>query len=234
MPQNPSMTGSSHPAPHRERAPYVSLAFGLFAAPIGWALHLLVNYSIAGQNCVGASAAATASAGGALSAIFLIDLGAVILAAVAGFVAYEPLEKDQGRKSGRCASTGSGRRRPHAFSCPVRNADEHTVRVGSHRGRPWNRGGAAMLKMFSVFLTLFLVAFATGASAHAVPEEAQFSEHNKAARNNPDRHCGICICAWCRTNPARRRNGPRGFEIANLCLRSGDGALRGDTVASGR
>jgi cytochrome c oxidase assembly factor CtaG/cytochrome c551/c552 len=29
-----------------------------------------------------------------------------------------------------------------------------------------------MLKMFSVFLTLFLVAFATGASAHAVPEEA--------------------------------------------------------------
>lgn len=114
MPQNPPMTGSSHPAPHRDRAPYVSLAFGLFAAPIGWALHLLVNYSIAGQNCVGASAAPTASAGGAHSVILLIDLAAVILSVVAGAVAYDLWKKTREEKAGdahRLVQAGEGRTR---------------------------------------------------------------------------------------------------------------------------
>lgn len=114
MPQNPPMTGLSHPAPHRDRAPYVSLAFGLFAAPIGWALHLLVNYSIAGQNCVGASAAATASAQGAHSVILLIDLAAVILSVVAGAVAYDLWKKTREEKAGdahRLVQAGEGRTR---------------------------------------------------------------------------------------------------------------------------
>jgi hypothetical protein len=89
------------------------LAFGLFAAPIGWALHLLVNYSIAGQNCVGA-VAASANARGAYSVILLIDLAAVILTVVAGLVAYDLWKKTKEEKVGdthRLVQTGEGRTR---------------------------------------------------------------------------------------------------------------------------
>ena len=116
MPQNSAMTGSAHPAPHREKAPYALLAFCLFAAPIGWALHLLANTSIAGQNCVGAAVgnSVRGHSASALSAIYLIDLIAILLAAAAGYVAYELWTRTKEEKAGdvhRLVHAGEGRTR---------------------------------------------------------------------------------------------------------------------------
>jgi hypothetical protein len=115
MPENPSMTGSDHTAPHRERAPYVALVFGLVAAPLGWALHLLVNYSIAGQYCAGAAlTAATTGSDDTVSTIFLVDLIAVVLAIAGGYIAFEVWEKAKQEKEGgahRLVQAGEGRTR---------------------------------------------------------------------------------------------------------------------------
>lgn len=109
MSDNSSMTGSAHPAPHRERAPFGALAFGLIAAPIGWALHLLVNYGIAGQHC-GSAALAAATSDDTLSTIFLIDLMAIVLALTGGYVAFELWKKTWQEKEGtRIGSSNQGK-----------------------------------------------------------------------------------------------------------------------------
>jgi hypothetical protein len=115
MSENPSITGSGHPAPQRARAPYVALAFGLFAPPIGWVLRLLVNYSIAGQYCAGA--AFTAAAPGSddtLSMIFFVDLIAVVLAIAGGYIAFELWERTRQETEGgahHLVQSGKGRTR---------------------------------------------------------------------------------------------------------------------------
>jgi hypothetical protein len=40
-----------HPAPHRVKVSLAMLTFGLVAAPAAWALHLVVNYSLASHAC---------------------------------------------------------------------------------------------------------------------------------------------------------------------------------------
>jgi hypothetical protein len=42
---------SNHPAPYRERIGLTAILYGLFAAPIVWAGHLMVNYGIVGHAC---------------------------------------------------------------------------------------------------------------------------------------------------------------------------------------
>jgi hypothetical protein len=116
MSQSSTMSGPAHPAPHRERAPYLALAFGLLSAPIAWVLHLLVNYSIAGQSCIGAAEmdGGTLSSRDALSTIFVVDLGALALAVSAGYVAYELWKKTKDEKAGdaqKLVQAGEGRTR---------------------------------------------------------------------------------------------------------------------------
>jgi len=115
MSENPSIAGSEHPAPQRARAPCAALAFGLLAAPIGWALHLLVNYSIAGNYCAGtALTAATTGSDDTISAIFLVDLMAVVLAIAGAYIAFELWERTRQETEGSAhhlVQSGEGRTR---------------------------------------------------------------------------------------------------------------------------
>jgi hypothetical protein len=116
MSQSFTLSGSAHPAPHRERAPSLALAFGLLSAPIAWVVHLLVNYSIAGQSCFGAAEmeGVALSSHDALSTIFVVDLGALALAVSAGYVAFELWKKTKNEKSGdtqELVQAGEGRTR---------------------------------------------------------------------------------------------------------------------------
>jgi len=116
MNENPAIAGSSHPAPHRERAPFPALAFGLFAAPLAWAAHLLLNYSIAGHSCVGAAIPdfRVGSTRVEFTSILLIDLCAIALAIAAGYVAYCLWERTKEEKGGdmhHLVHAGEGRTR---------------------------------------------------------------------------------------------------------------------------
>lgn len=120
MSLNRAMTGTGHPAPHRDRASLAALAFCLFAAPIGWALHLLVNYSIAGYACSGAASfgVQTLTASDNLKAIFLVDLGAIVLTIVAAYVAFSLWHRTKEEKEGdanHLVHAGEGRTRFLAF-----------------------------------------------------------------------------------------------------------------------
>lgn len=94
----------------------MALAFGLLSAPIAWVMHLLVNYSIAGQSCFGAAEMeeATLSSHDALSTIFIVDLAALALAASAGYVAFQLWKKTKDEKAGdteKLVQAGEGRTR---------------------------------------------------------------------------------------------------------------------------
>lgn len=79
-------------------------------------MHLLVNYSIAGQNCLGAAAIESSALGShdVLSTIFIVDIVALALAASAGYVALELWKKTKDEKSGatqELVQAGEGRTR---------------------------------------------------------------------------------------------------------------------------
>jgi hypothetical protein len=89
MPQLETLSGSNHPSPQRDRvfAPY--LWFSVIAAPLAWAARLLVNYAIAGQRCVGAANVELKTLShSSFVTMLLIDLLAITVAAIAGYVAY--------------------------------------------------------------------------------------------------------------------------------------------------
>lgn len=116
MHQGATISGSAHPAPHREKAPLSALAFGLLSAPIAWALHLLINYSIAGQRCIGAVAREDILRGppGTLAMILLVDIASLALAVSAGYVAFVFWKKTKDEKVGEARAlvhAGEGRTR---------------------------------------------------------------------------------------------------------------------------
>jgi hypothetical protein len=85
------------------------------AAPLAWTAHLLVNYSIAGQHCVGAAdIGAMATPDGRVATILVIDLIATLIAATAGYVSHQHWLETQGEKGGgahRLLHSGEGRTR---------------------------------------------------------------------------------------------------------------------------
>ncbi len=115
MPHDLPISCSPHPGPQRERTHQGSLWFSLLAPPLGWAAHLLVNYSIAGQNCVGGiDIREMPQANGRLTAILLIDLAATLLAIVAGYIAFQRWLDTRTEKGGgahHLVHSGEGRTR---------------------------------------------------------------------------------------------------------------------------
>ncbi len=115
MPHELPISGTAHPAPQRERTRQGALWFSVLAAPLGWAAHLLANYSIAGRNCVGAAdIGEMARPGGQLTAILLIDLSAALLALAAGYIALQRWLDTRTEKGGgahHLVHSGEGRRR---------------------------------------------------------------------------------------------------------------------------
>lgn len=89
MPQALSYPDTNHPAPQREPTRQTLVWLSIVAAPLAWSARLLVNYTIAGQHCTGAAnIGAQALPNGRIATILLIDLIAVLLAVIAGSIAY--------------------------------------------------------------------------------------------------------------------------------------------------
>ncbi|HML27952.1 MAG TPA: hypothetical protein PKE16_03765 [Hyphomicrobium sp.] len=108
------MSRSVHPSPHRERASHWVLAFAVVSAPVAWILHLLVNYSIAGQSCIGSASVEAPASSHALSAIMIVDLGALALAILGGYVALDLWKRTKNEKAGdvhQLVHIGDGRTR---------------------------------------------------------------------------------------------------------------------------
>jgi len=108
-----SATASASP---EKPMPCARLVFCLVAAPVGWALHLLVNTSIAGKNCVGAALPEATSHPWlhAMWAIYIVDLIAVGLSVAAGYIAYEHWTKSMTEQAGdlhRSVHSGENRTR---------------------------------------------------------------------------------------------------------------------------
>jgi hypothetical protein len=115
MPHQDTLSGSSHPAPQRARTPQTILWLSVIGAPLAWAARLLVNYSIAGQYCIGAAdIGQRALAHGRLTTILTIDLVAALVALIAGGIAYQHWLETQSEKGGgahRLVHSGEGRTR---------------------------------------------------------------------------------------------------------------------------
>jgi hypothetical protein len=109
------ISGSDHPAPQRGRTDQTVLWLTVIAAPLAWAARLLINYSIAGQHCLGAAdIGERALPHGRLTTILLIDLVAALIAAAAGYAARQRWLETQSEKGGgahRLVHSGEGRTR---------------------------------------------------------------------------------------------------------------------------
>lgn len=115
MPQELPYPASSHPAPRRDSSHEILTWFSIVAAPLAWSARLLVNYTIAGQHCVGAAnIGAVAVPDDWITTILLIDLIAVLLAAIAGSIAYRQWGETRSERGGsahRLVHSGEGRAR---------------------------------------------------------------------------------------------------------------------------
>ena len=115
MPQALPYPETNHPAPQRERTQQILVWFSIVGAPLAWSARLLVNYTIAGQHCVGAAnTGALAVPDDWIATILLIDLIAVLLAAIAGSIAYRQWRETRSESSGgahHLAHSGVGRAR---------------------------------------------------------------------------------------------------------------------------
>lgn len=107
------VSGSAHPAPHRGRASPVALWFAILAPPLAWALRLMINTVIAGQNCAGAEVRAV-HASGRVPIMLAIDLAALSIAIAGGYVAFrcwQQTRAEAGEDTRRLLHLGEGRTR---------------------------------------------------------------------------------------------------------------------------
>lgn len=51
MARSAAITHDAHPAPYRGRTTLLELIFVTVGPPLGWSLHLVVNYAFASQSC---------------------------------------------------------------------------------------------------------------------------------------------------------------------------------------
>jgi hypothetical protein len=97
-----------HPAPARGRAGLPALWFGLFGAPVAWAVQTLVNLPIAAHACFPAlEPHATPVVAGLRGMVFGVSLAALVVAALATAVAWRSWSRTREEHQ---ASSGSGAR----------------------------------------------------------------------------------------------------------------------------
>ena len=115
MPQELPYPASNHPAPRHESSHELLTWFSIVAPPLAWAARLLVNYAIAGQHCTGAAdIGAMALPEERIATILLIDILAVVLAFVAGVIAYRRWREPRSERGGgahHLVHSGEGRAR---------------------------------------------------------------------------------------------------------------------------
>ena len=143
MPQELSYPGSSHSAPHRESSHEILTWFAITAAPLAWVTRLLVNYTIAGQHCVGAAnIGALALPDEWIATILLVDLLALLLAAIAGSIAYRQwreMRSENGGSVHHLVHSGEGRARFLAMCGMLTSALFGVAVIIDASGRSWGR-----------------------------------------------------------------------------------------------
>jgi hypothetical protein len=78
-----------HPAPRRNRAGPLKLAFGAIGGPLAWGVRLVVNYALASHACFPADVPRDdASSGGLWPLLIAVDAAALLIAATAAIVSY--------------------------------------------------------------------------------------------------------------------------------------------------
>jgi hypothetical protein len=99
---------AGHPAPERGRAGPTALWFGLFGAPVAWAIQTLVNLPLAAHACFPAlEPLSTPVVAGVRGMVFGVSLVAIIVAALATAVAWRSWSRTRQEHQ---ASSGSGAR----------------------------------------------------------------------------------------------------------------------------
>jgi hypothetical protein len=97
---------TSHPAPHRERAPASQLLVALFLAPTAFAIQLMAAYVVASRMC---------STGGSPQVPLLLIHAAAVLAAGIGFgfaqVLWRRTRNEKPGDAGEAIDRGEGRTR---------------------------------------------------------------------------------------------------------------------------
>ena len=76
-------TLSHHPAPHRDRVGLFAIMYGLFASPVFWAGHLMLNYGLGSHACYPGEvplARGDSGAGWAWPIILAFDIVAIAVA----------------------------------------------------------------------------------------------------------------------------------------------------------
>ncbi|MBV9757265.1 MAG: hypothetical protein JO047_09445 [Alphaproteobacteria bacterium] len=82
---------SHHPAPHRDRVGLFAIMYGLFASPIMWAGHLMLNFGLGSHACYPGDvplAPGDSGAGWAFPIILAFDIVAIAVIAAAIIVSY--------------------------------------------------------------------------------------------------------------------------------------------------
>jgi hypothetical protein len=101
-----------HPAPERRHASLAALWFGLFGAPVAWAIQTLVNLPLAAHACFPALEPLSAPVVGGLRGIlFGVSHVVLLVAALATTVAWRSWSRTREEHQG---SSGSGARHDRA------------------------------------------------------------------------------------------------------------------------
>lgn len=115
-------TAPHHPAPQRHRAGWV-LVFVSGAAPLAWLAQTSINYGLASHACYPAGEPFPAMrADWPWSAVFVINLASIAIAAIAALTAYHLWSNARGEASGNASQTpeaGEGRTRFLALWCTM-------------------------------------------------------------------------------------------------------------------
>lgn len=108
---------ASHPAPERGHVDGRLLAFGLLGAPFAWALYILFDYGIASHACYPSDTPLRTPMAGwewVPPVLRIVNIAALVVAAVAVFVSYRNWTRTRGEAGGgqhRAVQTGEGRTR---------------------------------------------------------------------------------------------------------------------------
>jgi hypothetical protein len=108
-------TQIQHPAPHRARASFGWLLFGIFAAPFAWNVQLLVGSAVSGHICYPGDKPLMAPLwDGQRVTLLVTDLAGIVLAVIALLVSlgiWSKVRREREGSSHRLLDVGEGRTR---------------------------------------------------------------------------------------------------------------------------
>ena len=113
--QRRTVLETNHPAPHRDRVGSFALAFALFGAALAWLAQIFIGPALGGHFCYPSSTPLAAPAiDGLWTMMLVMDLIAIVIAAVAGGIALRDWRRtydEQAGSQGHLLDAGEGRTR---------------------------------------------------------------------------------------------------------------------------